>query len=85
MPFYTEPEISDLIKQFPDLEIKEEKNKIDMLILHSYMVFVLEKFLYLLKITNKSATGAVLPKSIAMPLHIAASELGMTYGMGLGI
>ncbi len=49
------------------------------------MVFVLEKFLYLLKITQKPATGAALPKSIAMPLHIAASNLGMTYGMGIGI
>ncbi len=56
-----------------------------MLILHGYTVLALEKFLDYCRIINTPEEGAVLPKSIALPLHIAATYLNMSHGMGLGI
>ena len=56
-----------------------------MLILHSLMLFPLEKFIQYCKIINKPITGTILPKSIAKPLHTASTYLFLTFGMAYGL
>lgn len=55
-----------------------------MLILHSFMIFVVEKFMQYSRIIRQGVTNAILPKRIALPLFLASEQIGMIPGMAYG-
>lgn len=76
--------LKDFFDNFPDMGLKEERSSIDMIILHDFLVFVVEKFTYYCRELKRPINESVLPKNIAVPLYESSRQLEMNEGMGYG-
>lgn len=55
-----------------------------MIILQSFMASVLLYFIKYSKMIGKEVKGLAVPKNIALPLYVAATQIKVTYGMIYG-
>lgn len=68
----TEQELDKFFSLFPDLHIKQGISSLELIILHGFMVFVVEKFMDHCRKSGREVSGALLPKNIAVPLYMAS-------------
>lgn len=83
---HTEEELKKFFEEFPDIGFRREgdHSNTDMIILHSFMVFVVEKFLEYCKVRNKPVSGSILPTRVAFPLYAASQQIDMCPCMAYG-
>lgn len=79
-----EQELDKFFSVFPDLHVKESISSLELVILHGFLVFVVEKFMDHCRKSRREVSGALLPKNIAVPLYMASKQLEMSPGMCYG-
>lgn len=77
----TDAEVFEVVENFPDLELKGTDNLKDLIILHDYIITILNPFLtHKRKLLIPEETIKI-PKNLAYPLFISSNVLGFKYGM----